>query len=133
MAGSAAGGWVLPANQWVMLAAAAPMCLGIAATTSAGLALALVDRLALRYLGVAGLAALLLGLLGAVPLAWALGVGFSHVEADARAGGRLLLGLTFALAVLAAAGCAVLLDRAGPGPGAAAPEEHSADGVEPRG
>ncbi|MDP9319106.1 MAG: hypothetical protein M3O94_08575, partial [Actinomycetota bacterium] len=56
----------------------------------------------------AGLGALLLGMISAAPIAWALGAEMTGPDQDARPGGRVLLGLTFALAVLAAAACAVL-------------------------
>lgn len=99
-----AGGWVLPTNQWAMCAAAAPLCVGVAAAGAAGLRLAASSRMALRFVSMAGLGALLLGLLGAAPLAWSLGVEVTGgAQEDLRPGGRVLLGLTFALAVLGAA------------------------------
>ncbi len=110
MAAAAAGGWVMPSNPWLMAASAAPLCLGIAAAVAAGIRIAAAGRMQLRFVGVAGLSGLLLSQLGAAPIVWALGAGVTGA-ADARAGGRVLLGLTFALTVLAAATCAVLPTR----------------------
>jgi hypothetical protein len=109
MALGAAGGWVMPANQWLMCAAAAPFAAGVAAACAGGLRAAAADRIAVRYVSMAGLTALLLSLLGAAPLTWAVGAAVTSRASDARAAGRVLLGLTFALAVLACAGASVLL------------------------
>jgi hypothetical protein len=111
MTGGVAGGWVMPAHQWVMLAAAAPLCLGTAAAAAGGLRWAAVSRMHLRFVAIAGLSGLVLGEVAAAPVAWALGAPITG-SADPRGGGRVLLGLTFALTVLSAAVCAVLLDRA---------------------
>jgi len=53
--------------------------------------------------------ALLTGLVTAVPLGWALGGDVPVGEDDARAAGRALLGLTFALCVLALGYLSLLL------------------------
>lgn len=107
MTASVAGGWVMPANEWVMSAAAAPLCLGIAMAGTAGLRLAASDRMRLRFVSIGALSGLLLGQVAAAPVAWALGAEITGT-AGPRAGGRVLLGLTFALTVLAAGACAVL-------------------------
>lgn len=109
MALAVAGGWVMPANQWVACAAAAPLCAGVAATGAGGLRTAAATRTGLRYVSLSGLGALLLGLICAAPIAWAFGVGMTGGEqADLRPGGRVLLGLSFAITVLAAAVVSVL-------------------------
>jgi len=114
MAAAAAGGWVMPSQEWLMCAAAAPMCLGAAAACTAGLRLAASSRMGLRFVSVAGLGALLLGMISTAPIAWALGAEMTGPDQDARPGGRVLLGLTFALAVLASAGVSVLQREARP-------------------
>ncbi len=111
VAAAMAGGWVMPADEWLMAAAAAPLCLGVAAAVAAGLRLAASSRMRLRFVSVAGLSAVLVGQLAAAPITWALGAEITGT-ADARAGGRVLLGLGFAGAVLGAATGAVLLERA---------------------
>ncbi len=111
VAAAAAGGWVMPANEWPMSAAAAPMVVGVAMAICGGLRLAAVNRMRLRFVSMAALSALLLGEIAAAPVAWSLGTLLTD-PADVRAGGRVLLGLTFALCVVAAAVCAVLLDPA---------------------
>jgi hypothetical protein len=110
MAAACAGGWVMPTNQWLMVASAAPLCLGLAAAVGSGIRLSVSSRMLLRFVAVAGLSGLLLGQLSAAPLGWALGAELTGTS-DARAGGRVLLGLTFALTVLVAATCAVLSTR----------------------
>jgi hypothetical protein len=110
MTGGAAGGWVMPANPWVMLAAAAPLCLGIAAAATGGLRLASVSRMPLRFASLTAFAGLLLGLVAAASIPWALGAPLTDAH-DLRSGGRVLLGLTFALTVVTAGVCAALLDR----------------------
>ena len=112
MALAAAAGWLMPANPWLMCLAATPFAAGIAAACGGGVRLAAASRMALRYVGTAGLAALLLGLLSAAPLAWALGAPLLGRPTAVRDGGRVLLGLTFALTVLAAAAAWVLVRRA---------------------
>lgn len=104
-----AGGWVMPANQWAACAAAAPLCAGVAATGAGGLRTAASTRTGLRYVSLSGLGALLLGLICAAPIAWAFGAEMTGGEqADLRPGGRVLLGLSFAITVLAAAVVSVL-------------------------
>ena len=113
MAVAAAAGWWLPGRQWAMCAAAAPFAVGLAAATMGGLRTAAATRMGLRYVSMAGLAALLFGLLAAAPLTWALGAELTDHVSAARAGGRVLLGLTFALAVLGTAVASVAQSRAG--------------------
>lgn len=107
MAVAVAGGWVMPADERLMSAAAAPLCIGVAAAVAAGIRLAARSRMRLRFVSLAGLSGLLLGQIAAAPIVWALGAEITG-SADARAGGRVLLGLTFALSIVAAAACAVL-------------------------
>lgn len=110
-AAAAVGGWAMPANAWVMCAAAAPLAFGVATTGAAGLRLSAVSRMSLRLVSLAGLAAMLLGLLLAAPLTWALGAALTEQTAGARAGGRVLLGLAFALLVVVAAVIAMVQDQ----------------------
>jgi hypothetical protein len=55
--------------------------------------------------------ALTLGLLASAPLSWALGGSVADTVDDARATGRVALGLTFALSVVGAAVTTILLGR----------------------
>lgn len=126
-----AGGWVMPSNAWAMCAAVAPFGLGVAAACAAGLRLSAARRMSLRLVSFAGLVAMLLGLLLAAPLTWALGADLTAGTDGARAGGRVLLGLSFALVVVAAAVVSVLMDRAAGavGPDSPAPQRpHEREG-----
>ena len=113
MALAVAAGWVLPSNPLLMCAAATPLAFGLACTVAAGLDLAAVTRMGVRYTTAGAAAALLFGLLAAGPLAWALGAALTGPPPAARDGGRVLLGLAFALLILASAGVSVLMGRNG--------------------
>lgn len=108
MALGAAVGWVMPSSPAAMLAGAGPLALGMAGACSAGLRMSGETSMGLRLVSTAGLVALLFGLAVAFPLTWALGAELTDQAAQIRAGGRILLGMTFALAVLAAAAAVVL-------------------------
>jgi hypothetical protein len=108
MALAAAAGWAMPSSQWLMTAAAAPFAAGLAASVAGGLRLAAANRMGLRYVATAGLTGLLFGLLSAGPLTWSLGAGVTGPFPAARDGGRVLLGLTFAVLVLVSGGASVL-------------------------
>lgn len=100
----AGAAWVMPTSQLAMVAACAPLCAGVGAAVTAGLQRGgATSPEALRFVGAGGLAALVFGLMAAFPLTWALGAELSGRAIDDRAGGRVLLGLTFAIAVPAAA------------------------------
>ncbi|MGH3471151.1 MAG: hypothetical protein ACRDPG_03770 [Nocardioidaceae bacterium] len=103
VAASCAGGWVMPAQPWVMLAAAAPLTLGGAAALVAGVRSAFVSLTAARFLALGVLGTLLIGLVGVAALAWALTGDLPSGPADAQVVGRVVLGVTFALAVLVGA------------------------------
>ena len=109
VAGAAAGAWVMPGRPWLMVAAAAPMAAGAGAALLGGLSWASEDPTGVRFVPAATISALVVGSLVAAPLSWALGGNVPDVEAEARAAGRVVLGLTFALAVLAAAYSSTLL------------------------
>lgn len=109
VAGAAAGAWVLPGRPWLMVAAAAPMAAGAGASLLGGLRWASREPAGLRLVAAATVAALVVGSLVAVPLSWALAGSVPDLETEARAAGRVFLGLTFALAVLAAAYSSTLL------------------------
>ena len=111
VAAAAAGAWVMSATPWPMVAAAGPMAAGAGAALVGGLRCASGDLTGLRLVGAATASTLVLGSLIAVPLSWALGGGVPDTEEAARAAGRVFLGLTFALAVLAAAYSSTLFRR----------------------
>lgn len=108
----AAAAWVMPSSPVAMVAVSAPLCAGIAAAVATGVRQAAATVSGLRFVAAAGLTALLLGMLGAFPLTWALDAELSGPVADERAGGRVLLGLTFVATVLAAGVTSVLGQRA---------------------
>lgn len=110
-AGAAAGAWVLPDQPWLMLAAGIPLSGAAGAVWSAGLTLAMSSPVAVRFVGLSAVGALVLGSLLALPVAWAL-VGDLPVSVDdTRAAGRVFLGIGFAVATLASAYGTVLAGR----------------------
>jgi hypothetical protein len=113
-AAGAAGSWVLPDAQWQMVAGVAWVVAGAAATLVAGARLMAEHDEAWRLLVAAGVVALVVGLAASTAMAWALGGAAADDVDDARAAGRVALGLLFAVAVVAAAGAAILLGRAQP-------------------
>ncbi|MGH3499821.1 MAG: hypothetical protein ACRDQA_02790, partial [Nocardioidaceae bacterium] len=111
LAASAAGGWVMPSHGWWMAAAVAPFMLGSGACLVGGVRLSLTSPMTLRFAAAALVGAVLLGLLGAAPVSWALAGDAPVGAGGARAGGRAILGLTFAASVLGAAYVSVLASR----------------------
>lgn len=111
-AGGAAGAWVLPDTQWPMLAGAGFVVAGAAATLVAGARLMVANSAAWRFVTCAALVALIVGMSAQVPMSWALGGAAADAVGDARAAGRIVLGVLFVAAVLAAAVTGILLDRA---------------------
>ena len=109
VAAGCAGCWVLPDSPWLMAAGALPLCLGAGAVLGAGVAYAAETAVGWRFGAMTVVAMLALGTATAVALSWTLG-GEVPQDTDAtRAVGRVLLGLMFALAVLAAAVVHVLM------------------------
>jgi hypothetical protein len=113
-AGGAAGAWVLPDTQWPMIAGAGFVVAGAAATLVAGARLMVANATAWRFVTCAALVALIVGMSAQVPMSWALGGAAADAVGDARAAGRIALGIVFVAAVLAAAVTGILLDRARP-------------------
>jgi hypothetical protein len=109
---AAAAGWAMPSNPWLMTLAAGPLSAGLAATVVGALRLDEGDRMGLRYLVAGGAVALVLGLVSAAPVAWALGGEITGGGSAARGGGRILLGLTLALTAAGASALTVMLRRA---------------------
>ncbi len=108
VAAACVGGWVMPDAQWLMVASAAPFALGAGVALGGGLHWAYESPMGLRFAAVAVIGSLLLGTVAAVPLGWALTGSIAATTDDARAVGRVFLGLTFALAVMAAAAVSVM-------------------------
>lgn len=110
VAGACAGGWIMGDDRWIALAAAGPLVFGCAMVLVGvlgrrGVSANLMDRLALLVVVV-----LMGGLVCQVALVgWGLS-GYLPVEPDSvQSAGRVMLGLTFAVSVLAAAYVSVLL------------------------
>lgn len=122
VAAASAGTWMIPGRPWLLIVALAPLVAAGATVFAAGLRLAMETPAGLRFVGAAGVGALTLGLLFAAPLGWALAGDLPVSVDDARAAGRVFLGLTGAAAVLLAAYTSVLRGRAvRRAPGAAQP------------
>lgn len=111
LAGACAGAWVMPDGMWTMFAAAAPLMAAAGAGTAAGVRLCTSSPTALRFVMLTVVGVILLGVTLAIPLGWSLGGAVASTTEDARAAGRVFLGLTFAAAVLAAAYIATLTPR----------------------
>lgn len=111
VAAAASGAWVIPDTPWPMVAAAAPLAAAAGAAAAAGVRLSTVSPLALRFavLTVAGV--VLLGVVLSVALGWALGGELAATTDDARAAGRVVLGLTVAASVLVSGYLATLVPR----------------------
>lgn len=103
MAGACAGAWVMPDAMWPMLAATAPFMLAAGAAAAAGVRLCTATPMSLRFCVLTVVGVLLLGSTLSIPLGWSLGGAVASSTDDARAAGRVFLGLTCAAAVLAAA------------------------------
>ncbi len=111
VAAGCAGAWVMPSTPWTMAAAAIPLTLGAGATFGAGARQAADTAVGWRFVAVAVISILLLGTVAAGALSWALAGDLPTDTASARAAGRVLLGLTFALAVLVAGVVAAFAPR----------------------
>ncbi|MGH3507579.1 MAG: hypothetical protein ACRDO2_10295, partial [Nocardioidaceae bacterium] len=111
--GSAAA-WVLPDAQWPMLAAGGFVAGGAGAALLAAVRMMAGHEAAWRFVTGTALVALLVGLAAQVPMAWVLGGSVADSVRDARAAGRIALGVLFVAAVMAATVTAILLDRARP-------------------
>lgn len=103
MAGASAGAWVMPDTMGPMLAATAPFMVAAGAAAAAGIRLCAATPMSLRFCVLTVVGLLLLGATLSIPLGWSLGGAVGSSTDDARAAGRVFLGLTFAAAVLAAA------------------------------
>lgn len=104
----AAGAWA-PLGSGLLTAA--PVALlggGTAAALLGGLRVALAAPLGAQLVAAAAVCAAILGVLLSVPLSWALGGALPESAASARTDARVLLGLTFAAAVLGAGYAATL-------------------------
>ncbi|MEJ7774300.1 MAG: hypothetical protein WKF72_05760 [Nocardioidaceae bacterium] len=117
VAGAAAGSWVMADGPWVMFASAAPLTLGAGAAIAAGIRLSSSGAMELRYAAMTVVGVIMIGVAISIPLGWSLGGAVASNVDDARAAGRVLFGLTFAAAVLAAGYTATLRPRVG-APGA---------------
>ncbi len=116
VAAGAAGGWVMADGPWIMFAAAAPLTCGAAAAMAAGIKLCSSDGTELRYVAMTAVAVITTGVALSIPLGWSLAGAVASDVADARAAGRVLLGLTFAAVVLAAGYTATLSPKASDNP-----------------
>lgn len=103
MAGASAGGWVMPDGPWLMAASAAPLVGGAGLAVGAGVRTAAVSQTALRFVTVSVVGVVMIATTLSIPLGWSLGGAVASSTDDARAAGRVILGLTFALSVIAAA------------------------------
>ncbi len=97
-----AGAWVMPSTPWVMAAAAIPLTFGAGAAFGAGARQAAATAAGWRFAVAAVISIVLLSTIVVGALSWSLAGDLPTDTASARAAGRVLLGLTFALAVLAA-------------------------------
>nr|MDQ3308331.1 hypothetical protein [Actinomycetota bacterium] len=113
VAGAAAGSWVMADGPWVMFASAAPLTLGAGAAIAAGIRLSSSGAMELRYAAMTVVGVIMIGVSISIPLGWSLGGAVASNADDARAAGRVLFGLTFAAAVLAAGYTATLGPRVG--------------------
>lgn len=111
LAGAAAGSWVMADGPWVMFASAAPLTFGAGAALAAGIRLCSVGAMELRYAAMTAVTVITIGVTISIPLGWSLGGAVASNTDDARAAGRVFLGLTFAAAVLAAGYTAILRPR----------------------
>ena len=111
LAAAAAGAWVMPDAAWPMVAAAGPFMAAFGAALAAGVRLCTVSPMALRFGVLAVVASTSLGAVLSLALGWTLAGDVAASTDTARSAGRVLLGLTFAAAVLAAA-YVVTRDRA---------------------
>lgn len=110
----AGAGWAMSANPWVVGLGAVPLALGIGAAVGGAVALARESSEALMLAATVGFASLVLSITAVCPLTWALGAPIAEARSTV-AGGRVVVGLCFALSVLAAA-CVWLLTPTTPTP-----------------
>jgi hypothetical protein len=108
VAAGCAGAWVMPDAPWLMAAGAAPLSLGMGAVFGAGVREVSGSAVGWRFAAMAVIAIVLLGTVSSMALSWALGGDVPTDVDSARAAGRVFLGLTFALGVMAAAAVFVL-------------------------
>lgn len=101
----------MPNAMWPMLAATAPFMVAAGAAAAAGVRLGTATPMSLRFCVLTVVGVLLLGATLSIPLGWSLGGAVASSTGDARATGRVFLGLTFAAAVLAAAYIGTLTPR----------------------
>lgn len=111
LAGGAAGAWALPGSHLLLAVPVAAMAGGAGAGLLGGLRFSLASPLGVRLVGAAAVSAAILGVLLTLPLSWALGGGLAMSPAAASADARVVLGLTFAAAVLGAGYAATLTPR----------------------
>lgn len=115
IAAGAAGSWVMVDGPWIMFAATAPLTLGAGVALAAGIRLCGSGAMELRYAAMTVIAVIMIGATISIPLGWSLGGAVASNVDDARAAGRVFVGLTFAAAVLAAGYTATLRPRVGAG------------------
>lgn len=111
---AAAGAWVMPGRSWVMTCLAAPLVAAAAAVLVASLDCCYQSRTALRFVGLAIMAASSLGLVLALPFTWSVSGDLAQLTTsvdEVRAMARVLLGLTFSASVLASAYAWILSSR----------------------
>lgn len=111
LAGGCAGSWVMPDDQGWMMAGALPLCLGAGAVFGAGIRQTAASAVGWRLGAMAVVALALIGSVLGVAASWALGGDIPSDTEAARAAGRVFLGVTFALSVLASAVVSVLSPR----------------------
>jgi multidrug transporter EmrE-like cation transporter len=111
----AAGAWAVPESRLLLAVPVAAMAGGASAALLGGLRFGLESPLGVRLVGAGAFSALTLGVVLALPLSWALGGGLPVTTVAADADAKVLLGLTFAAAVL---GAGYVATQSGRRPGA---------------
>lgn len=115
LAAGAAGAWALPGAH-VLAVPAAAMGAGAASALLGGLRFGLVSPLGVRLVGAVAISSAILSVLLALPLSWALGGDVPASPGAAAADFRVVLGLTFAAAVLGAGYASTLTATPSHGP-----------------
>jgi hypothetical protein len=95
--------WTMSAEPWVMVTAIGPLVAFATAVLVTGVLIVATDPHAIRLIGLAVIASLVLGSVVAIPLDWALLGDVPGNSGDAIASGRLDAGLSVAVASAAAA------------------------------
>ncbi len=108
VAAGCAGSWVMPDDQGFLAAGALPLCLGAGAVFGTGVRHTAATAVGWRFGAMAVVAIAVLGPVLGIAVSWALGGQVPADAESARAAGRVFLGVTFALAVLASAVVSVL-------------------------